>query len=40
MKKGRSGEEEREGEGKRESVCDCIVCRYGHEWVPKHTTNS
>ena len=34
----RRGEEGRERG--RESVCDCIVCRYGHEWVYKHTTNS
>ena len=37
---GRRGEEGEEGAGKRESVRDCIVCRYGHEWVYKHTINS
>ena len=38
VKGGAGGRELRKRE--RERVCDCIVCRYGHEWVHKHTTNS
>ena len=34
--KGGAGKKEGRERG-RESACDCIVCRYGHEWVHKHT---